>query len=267
MAAAIDRSEDAARLRAISDRVRRAFNDAYVKEDGTVGSGSQTGYILALKFELLPEGLRSAVAERLVTDIRNRGGALTTGMLGTQFSLDVLADSGFADLAYDLLLRAEYPSWGYMIAQGGTTIWETWDGETKFADRVTKSSQNHFAFGSICAFILRRIAGIDAGTPGFEEIVVRPVRDERVRKGGGDYDSIMGRISTQWWHHTDGGFSLRVTVPANTTARIHLPAAAGKQITESGSDISSSEDLRLLSRSASETVLEVGSGSYQFVSR
>lgn len=255
MSEAIGRTQDASRLRALFERIRQVFNQTFVKSDGTIGSGSQTCYVLALQFGLLPEGARAAAAERLAADIRGHGPALTTGTVGTQFLLDVLVEAGFGTLAYDLLLRTEYPSWGHMIQQGATTIWEKWDGT---------GARNQFAFGSIGGFLFRRVAGIDSASPGFETIVIRPALDSRVKRGGGDYDSIMGRISTDWAQISEGRFALKVTVPPNSLARIHLPMIPGKRVTEGRRDISNHRDLRVLDRSDEEVVLQVGSGSYSF---
>jgi alpha-L-rhamnosidase len=269
MARAIGRCDDADRLHAISDRVRRAFNEAFVEPDSKIGSDSQTGYILALKFGLLPEEKRRAGARHLAADIRKRNVSLTTGILGTQFVLDVLVDAGFVDLAYDLLLRTECPSWGYMLQHGGMTIWETWSGkqEWRAPDGKIKSDEmarNHSDLASISGFLFRRVAGIDAATPGFETIVIRPVLDSRVKRGGGDYDSIMGRISTDWAQHADGEFSLSVSIPANTSARIHLPARLGARIQEGRRDISQSGDVRLIHHSHHQAIIAVGSGAYRF---
>jgi alpha-L-rhamnosidase len=257
MAEAIGRMSDAQRLRGtVSEQVREAFIKTFVKSDGTVGSGSQTGYVLALKFGLLPEGVKQAAVARLATDIRSRGVSLTTGFLGTSYILDALTDAGAPDLAYGLLLRTEYPSWGNMVRQGNTTIWEGWKG--------SGGAQNHTGLASISGFLFRRIAGIDAASPGFETIRIHPVLDPRVKQGGGDYDSIMGRISTDWSQNVDGSFSLDVSLPANTTALIHLPSRRKSRIEEGRKTIEHRPDLRIAERSDHETVISVGSGTYQF---
>jgi len=264
MADAIGRERDAVRLRSLFEQIRTAFNQTYVAADGTVGNGSQGSHILALKFGLLPPSSRKPAAERLVADLRSRGGALTTGIVTTQFVLDVLAEAGFDALIYDLLLREENPSWGYMIRHGATTVWEEWSGSMDLRGKPVKMSQNHYAFGAVCGFLFRRVAGIDTLSPGFESIVVRPVLDPRVPKGGGDYDSIMGRISTDWTQHLDGRFMLDVTLPANTTARVHLPVRLSSRIEEGGRDLSRRPEIRLMTRTSHEAILEVGSGTYKF---
>jgi alpha-L-rhamnosidase len=224
MAAATGRTDDKAWLDDLHGRIVSAFRQAYVGADGAVGNGSQTGYILALQFGLVPEAQRGAAAQHLVGEIEGRGGVLSTGFLGTPFSLDVLADIGRADLVYDLLLRTTFPSWGYMIAKGATTIWERWNGDT---GDVAMNSFNHYALGAVAGFLFRRVAGIEPAAPGFREITVAPVLDPRVRKAGADYDSVLGRISTDWTWAPGETFELSLTVPPNAVAHVALPAHLG----------------------------------------
>jgi alpha-L-rhamnosidase len=265
MAEAIDRMGDARLFREMHERVRQAFNAKFVQSDGTVGNGSQTSYILALRFQLLREELRPRAAAKLAADVRGRGIALTAGIVGTQFSLDVLADAGYSDLAYGLLLRTEYPSWGYMRRCGATTIWENWSGELAYDGKVVrKISRNHFALGSVCGFLFRQMGGIDAAAPGFTTIVIRPLIDARIQRGGADYDSILGRISTDWSHRSPDSFTLDVTIPANASARIHLPARVESRIEEGGQDVTRHEHVRVVRRVDEEIVLAVDSGSYHF---
>jgi alpha-L-rhamnosidase len=187
---------------------------------------------------------------------------LTTGIFGTQFILDVLADTGHADLACSLLLRTEYPSWGYMIAQGATTLWERWNSDH---GDLSMNSYNHPDFGAVCSFLFRRLAGIGAVAPGFQTIEVRPVLDSRIRRCGGEYDSIMGRISTDISQQTDGGLTLEVTLPANTEALIYLPASKHAVLKEGRRTISRRGDVRLVRRDDKEAVVSVGSGTYRLV--
>jgi alpha-L-rhamnosidase len=256
MAQATARDSEAAQLRAVHRQVLDAFNSAYVRPDGTVGSGSQTCYVLALHFGLLPESMRARVAQRLVAEIERCGNAITTGTLATEFILDVLVDHGYPKLAYDLLLRTDRPSWGYMIRNGATGVWETWDNER---------ANSQPALGCIGGFMYRRIAGIAAGTPGFEAVEVRPVLDARITSGGGNYDSAMGRISTDWTRFDDGRLSLAITIPANTSARVLLPTTPNATIHEGRKPVAGRKDVKVLQRSESEAVLGIGSGSYRFI--
>jgi alpha-L-rhamnosidase len=258
MADAMARPAEAALYRAAWTRIANAFRKAYVAADGTVGNASQTSYILALHFNLVPDALKSIAAAKLAHDITQRGTVLSTGFIGTPYSLDVLADHGYTELVYDLLLRTEFPSWGYMVAQGATTIWESWQ-----ADRE-EQSLNHYALGAVCDFLMRRIAGIAPKAPGFRQIEIRPLLDSRVRRGAGRYESVLGTIATEWEQAEMGDLRLTVTVPPNATAHVHLPAEVPRW-TESGSDLVGGDHLNIVGHTATETVVQVGSGCYRFL--
>jgi alpha-L-rhamnosidase len=268
MSDAIARPAETARLRDTLAKVRSAFADGFVKEDGTVGNASQTCYVLALAFDLVPARLRDKAAGRLVVDIRSRGTSLTTGILGTHFILDTLAASGHTDMAYDLLLRKDYPSWGHMLRDGGGTIWETWSG---YVEAKTPSGSVRYPMGrshpdlaSATGFLFRHFAGIAPATPGFETVTIRPKFDPRITSGGGDYISLMGPISTDWTLSSRGEFSLTVKIPANCRAKVHLPAPRGSRITEGRFDVSRRRDLYSVTRGDSEAVIGVSSGTYKF---
>src|SRR6202035_1262452 len=154
---------------------------------------------------------------------------------------------------------------GYMVRQGATAIWETWSSLTSSGGKSFKMALNHSDLGTISGFLFRHIAGIDAAAPGFETIKIRPVLDPRVKTGGGDYDSVMGRISTDWSQTPDNGFTLDITIPANATARVHLPAPRHSRVEEGGQEISSRNDMTIMSRCDQEAVIQIGSGSYRFV--
>ena len=254
MARASGRAAEAARYAGLAGRLGDAFRRSFVKADGTIGNGSQTGYILALHFDLLAPGARTGAAERLVADIRRRGTLLATGFLGTPYSLDVLADAGEIALVYDLLLRTEFPSWGYMLAKGATTTWERWNSDA--GDR-SMNSFNHYALGAVVGFMFRRIAGIAPTAPGFTRFDVRPLRDARMSSAGATYDSRLGRISTRWKEDKDR-FSLDLTVPVGSVARVHLPATQGARVLEGGRPIPVEQ------RTAEEAVLSVPAGTYRF---
>ncbi len=254
MARATGRDAGAADLDRQHAKITAAFRAAYVRPDGSVGNESQTGYILALAFGLMPEALRAAAVDRLTADIARRGGVLSTGFLGTPFSLDVLADAGRTSLVYDLLLRTEFPSWGYMIAKGATTIWERWNGDT---GDVAMNSFNHYALGGVCGFLFRRIAGIDPMMPGFARFRVRPLLDSRVKRGGASFRSPMGLISSDW-EQTEGGFRLDLTVPPNAVAEVHLPAEPGQMVREGIVALSDA------GRTGAAAIVEVGAGRYTF---
>lgn len=270
MAIAIGRVEDAKHLGSVAARVQEAFNANFVTTEGVVGTGSQTGYVVALRFGLLPPQTRASSAALLAKSIQERSVSLTTGAMGTMFILDALADTDYSELAYGLLLRTEFPSWGYMIKNGATTVWESWSGGQEWKGqsgqlRRVQLGTNHPELASASGFLFRRVAGIDAGMPGFQSIIVRPLVDPRISSAGGDYDSTMGRISTDWSQLADGGFRIQVTIPPNATARIYIPAPSTTRIFESGRDIHDHNDISVLSRTDTHFVVQVGSGAYDFL--
>jgi alpha-L-rhamnosidase len=258
MADATGRSDAATRYRQLSTSLAKAFNAAYVRPDGSIGNGSQTGYILALQFGILPEALHKSAADRLVADIVRRGTLLSTGFLGTPYSLDVLAQAGHRSLVYDLLLRTAYPSWGYMIAHNATTIWERWNGDV--GSRVMNSF-NHYALGAVAGFMFRRIAGIDPVEPGFRRFRFDPVYDPRMPTGGGRYESRSGPIATKWQQGSGGGFSVEISVPANARCTLCLPARSLDQVREGGRAIAGTA--RSL-HGEPKITLDIGSGDYAF---
>jgi alpha-L-rhamnosidase len=261
MAEATGRAEAARRYRTWWANIVGAFQRTFIDAEGKVGNGSQTGYILALRFELVPEALRAAAAAKLAANINHRGTVLTTGFLGTPHSLDVLADHGYGELAYSLLLRTDAPSWGHMVTKGATTIWESWHGDTS---DLYVGSLNHYALGAVCGFLFRRIAGIAPLAPGFRKIEVRPLLDPRVKYGGGEYESVLGRISTAWEQHDAGEFRLGLTVPPNAMALVYLPATKTMTVTEGQQDIATHRDIKIIQRTSDRAIVEVGSGSYRF---
>jgi alpha-L-rhamnosidase len=150
-----------------------------------------------------------------------------------------------------------------MVVKGATTIWEYW----RDTGDLSNSSFNHYALGAICGFIFRRIAGIAALEPAFRKIEIRLALDPRVKRAGGDYDSVLGRISTEWQQHDAGGFSLDLTVPPNATALVHLPAAPAMEVTEGQRPISRNPHVREVRRTSAFASVEVASGRYAFTVR
>lgn len=261
MAYGSGRKPDAVRYRDLADQITAAFQREFVRPDGSMGNGSQAGYILALRFGLVPEALRAAATAHLVADIRRRGTLLSTGFLGTPFSLDALADNGQDSVVYDLLLRTDFPSWGYMIRKDATTIWERWNGDV---GDVSMNSFNHYALGAVTGFVFRRIAGIEPIRAGFLSFRFDPVLDPRVPKGGGDYDSVLGRISTDWELRADGGFDLRLVAPTNSRAEVHVPAKSVDAVRVNGVAAAQARGVTVLGSKRGRVVLEIGSGEYRF---
>ena len=256
MARAIGKGDDARRYDDLVQNIRAAFQKAYIKADGTVGTGTQTSYVVALYAGMAPTSLEPLLVDKLVKNIEARNWHLSTGFLGTPFLLFTLADHGHSDVAYRLLLNDTYPSWGYMLSKGATTWWERWNGDTGDPEM---NSYNHYAFGSVIAWVYRYAAGIDTtpDSPGFKQIVIHPHLDSRMPSARAEYESVYGKIVSDWKGTSGGPFSLAVTIPANTSARIFLPATAGLHVTEGGNAINAQAE-------NGSYVIRVGSGSYNF---
>ncbi len=233
IAAVLGRAEDAARFAALFENIKTAFNAAYVSAGAEIQSGTQTAYVLALRFGLLPEALRLLAAEHLVRAIEAKHWHLSTGFVGVGYLCPVLTEAGYSDVAYQLLLNTTFPSWGYSIKQGATTIWERWDGwtEEKGFQDVGMNSFNHYSLGSVGEWLQRYVAGIDltSDAPGFAYIHIQPRPDRRLSFVRASFESIRGTIKSAWTLDGDQ-FTLHVAIPANVTATVTLPNAETHEI-------------------------------------
>jgi alpha-L-rhamnosidase len=251
------RNEGAAKLYTdLVDNIRNAYQKAYIRDDGTVGTGTQTSYVVTLYTKLAPESLEPKLVDNLVKDIEAKTWHLSTGFLGTPFLLFTLSNHGRADVAYRLLLNDTYPSWGYMLSKGATTWWERWNGDT---GDPAMNSYNHYAFGSVMAWVYRQVAGIDTApnAPAFREIMIRPRLDARIDHAHGEYESVYGTIMTDWSGKPTGPFLLKVSIPANTTAKVFLPVIPNTQITQNGKSIFPQQESGI-------PMVQIGSGLYEF---
>ncbi|MEW1690601.1 alpha-L-rhamnosidase [Streptomyces sp. NPDC091265] len=238
-------------------RIRKAFQDAYVTAGGRVKGDTQTAYVLSLSMDLLPDALRKAAADRLVALIEAKDWHLSTGFLGTPRLLPVLTATGHTDVAYRLLGQRSFPSWGFQIDKGSTTMWERWDSIRPDGSFQTPdmNSFNHYAYGSVGEWMYTNIAGISAGRPGFREIVIRPRPGGEVTSSRATFASLYGPVSTQWQQRS-GGIDLRCTVPPNTTAEVWVPADTPDAVTHTHATFLREED--------GCTVYRVGSGNHRF---
>jgi alpha-L-rhamnosidase len=240
-----------------------AYNKAFVGSDGRIQGDTQTAYVIALWFGLLPEKQREAAAKRLVEKIvEERDGHLSTGFVGVGYLNPTLTSIGRSDVAYRLLLNDTYPSWGYSIRQGATTIWERWDGWTKekgFQD-PGMNSFNHYSLGSVGEWMYARVAGIglDPAEPGYKRIVIHPEVGGGLTWAKGSLESMHGRIESGWRVEGDK-FTLDVTIPANTSATVYVPAKSAEAVKAEGA--------RFVRMEGSNAVYEVDSGKYRFEAR
>ncbi|MFF2386317.1 family 78 glycoside hydrolase catalytic domain [Streptomyces sp. NPDC058108] len=233
----LGRSAEAARYRALHAAIRTAFIDSYVHDDGSIEGRTQTGYLLALAFGLLPEQVVAAAVEHLAADIEKRGTTLTTGFVGTALLCPVLSDHGHAELAYALLHQDEYPSWGYSIRHGATTIWERWDGWTEHGgfQSAAMNSFNHYSLGSVGDWLFGRVAGIDQ-TPSsvaYSELLLRPQPGGRLTWARAEQDTARGHVACGW-NLAGGVLTVSCSVPPGVTATLHMPTADPGSLQEGG---------------------------------
>jgi alpha-L-rhamnosidase len=223
MARALGRTEREAYYKALHADVAAAFNRAYVGEDAFIEGDTQTVYLLALHMNVLPEHLRERAAERLVADIERHDWHLTTGFAGVALLCPVLSELGYSDVAHRLLLNESFPSWGYSIRHGATTIWERWDGWTEDAGFQTPmmNSFNHYSLGSVGQWLYEYVAGIRPLEPGYARVLIAPEPGE-LEWARAVYRSVRGPISSAWRNDGDT-FSLEVEIPPNVTATVIVP--------------------------------------------
>ncbi|HWA95985.1 MAG TPA: family 78 glycoside hydrolase catalytic domain [Terracidiphilus sp.] len=275
MAQATGRTADEQKYAALFEKIRAAYDKAYVRDDGFVAGGdnsasefgvinnpdakskggdTQTGYVLTLHMDLIPDALRAKVAKHLVDKIVANHGLLGTGFLGTPYLLEELTREGYEKLAFDLLLNTRYPSWLYVVDHGGTTTWERWNGD-QMKDDPSMNSYNHYAYGAVGDWMYRFAAGVDA-TPldaGFHTVVLHPQFDARLGKVDFTYPSSYGVIKSAWTV-TGNKAEWKVTIPANTTAEISArEVARWNLVGSSSSGIAKSAD-----------GLKLEAGSYTF---
>jgi len=263
----LNHADDAALYTQQLADIKKAFLTEYITASGRLVSGSQTAYVLALNFDMLPEKMRAQAAERLVENVKSYNGHLTTGFLGTPYLCHVLTRFGYADVAFKLLLQETYPSWLYPVKMGATTIWERWDGQKPDSTFQTPgmNSFNHYAYGAIGDWMYREVAGIDTYTeaPGYKKIRIKPLI-------GGNFSYVKASLKTAYgkvtsaWKILGDTMVMEVEIPANTTANIYLPTANQGNIKEGGALYVSRPGLVNKGREDNYVVLEAGSGSYRF---
>ncbi len=262
----LGKTDDVVYYKDLFEKIRKVFVNEFITPSGrTISSASQTSYVLALHFGLMPDHLRPAAVKFLAKDIRDKKKHLSTGFLGTPYLCHVLAENGEAELAYDLLLQETYPSWLYPVKMGATTIWERWDGQktdSTFQD-PGMNSFNHYAYGAIGDWMYQEVAGLRLGAPGYKQIIIQPQVTDKLSYAKASYTSSYGEIASDW-ERSGEKITLRTTIPPNTTAIIRLPRADAKEVREKGIPLGFTSGLKSASVNGQWLELEAGSGSYLF---
>jgi alpha-L-rhamnosidase len=252
---------DAKRFSELAGRIKVAFNAKFLdrttgiyRTDREVGY-RQTSNAVPLSFGLVPADIVDQVAQHLVDDVRARGNHLNTGHAGTKELLPALTEQGQVDIAFAVATQRTYPSWGFWIDNGATTLWEAWETNTR--------SRDHSFLGSIEGWFYRDLAGIKPSAPGYARIGIRPHLPAGLDHTSASVRTVYGTVTSQW-DQRDDGLSLAVTIPTNTTAQVFIPAASPDQVTEGQRSAATAEGVRFARMDGDRAVFEVGSGTYHF---
>lgn len=264
MATAIGKDDEAKKYADLAERIRAVFIEKFVENDGSIKESSQTGYALAFTMDLLPQEKRDEAAERFIEELAAKDWHLATGFIGTPRLLPALTNAGLNDAAYRLLLTETFPSWLFQVKLGATTMWERWDGwtpEKGFQD-PGMNSFNHYAFGSVGEWLYGVAGGIQTDGPGFRKILIQPRPGPGLTHAAAAYQSINGKIVCDW-RIEEGRLEMKVVIPPNTTATVHVPGAVAGDVTESGAAAAEAEGVKRVGDEGA-AVFEIGSGTYEF---
>lgn len=277
MAAVIGREDDAREYAALAERIRGAFNAAYFDAANATYAGStQTANVLPLQFGLVPVADEARVVATLADDVAANGLHLTTGFLGTAFVPSVLARGGRNDVFHAVATQRSYPSWGYMIGAGATTLWELWNAD-RDPEHPSMNSRNHPSLSSVGRWFYEELGGLKPvpAAPGYKRTEVRPYLPPAMTSAFAELATVHGRVASAW-ERTPDGIRLDVTLPPNTTGEIWVPLAAPEEsasILEGGFAVVSSGaaterfGLEFLRFEAGYAVFDAVAGRYEFLSR
>lgn len=228
-ATVLGRWDDVAKYRQSLQEIKTAFLKNYISPEGVAITHTQTAYVLALQFDMLPDSMKKHAADRLAGLVTKNNNHLATGFLGTPYLLHALSENGYTALAYKVLNQETCPSWLYPVKMGATTIWEKWDA-IKPDSTVQATSYNHYSYGAVGEWLYRAVAGIDAASPGYEKILIRPHPGGGLTWVNASYTCPYGKIVSNW-KMDNGKFSLHVEIPAGTRAMIMIPGQESREVT------------------------------------
>ena len=261
----LDKKDDVVYYTNSLKKIKDAFVGEYTTSSGRLVSSTQTAYVLALHFDMLPENLRAQAAERLAQNVKDYGNHLTTGFLGTPYLCEVLTHFGYNEVAYALLMQESYPSWLYPVKMGATTIWERWDGIKTDSTFQTPgmNSFNHYAYGAIGDWMYRTITGLSELAPGYKQLKIAPKPGGRLTQATAELNTPYGLAKSSWMVENEV-FKFDVIIPPNTSAQLILPDAAAKKITERSIDIAKVKLIKDIRTVREDVYLTLGSGTYRF---
>jgi len=263
----LNKPEDAKEYAELNQHIQEAFTKRFFnKQKKAYSNNTVTANLLPLYFGITPDSLREAVFNNISNKIWTANhGHISTGVIGTQWLMRCLSEYKLPDMAYTLISDTTYPSWGYMVKHGATTIWELWNGNTAAPQM---NSQNHvMLLGDLLVWMYENAAGIksDDSAAAFKKIIMQPTPLDGLTFVNASYQSVHGVIKSHWKNAIDR-FTWNVTIPANTTALLYIPADDVKHILENNKPIAGADGIRFVRMEGRKAVLEVGSGDYSFVS-
>jgi alpha-L-rhamnosidase len=265
MAKVIDRDSDARQYQQLAAQIAAAFNREYWHEEtGGYASNNQACNSFALYMGLADEKKTPRVVANLVEDVKKNGYHLTTGNLCTKYLLEVLTENGHHETAYKIAAQTTYPSWGFMLQNGATTLWERWE----YLTSEDMNSHNHPMMGSVGSWFYRYVLGIipDFEHPAFERFTVKPYMFDELTFAEGELSTVKGVIRSEW--KRDGNrLSFRVGIPPNTVAAVYVPAKSAAVVTENNAKVGTSESVKFLKEEKGYAVFQIGSGDYHFQSK
>jgi hypothetical protein len=253
----IGNNDDAAHYAEQAETIRAAFNKKFFNADtNQYATGSQCANSIPLVMGIAEPSTRQAVLDNIVKDVKEKG--LTAGDVGYRYLLRALADGGRSDVVFEMNNQSDKPGYGMQLAKGATSLTEAWDA-------ARGPSQNHFMLGQINEWFFHDLAGIqsDPSAPGFKKIIIKPAIVGDLTWVKAHYDSIHGRITSEWKRSADR-VTLNVVIPANTVATIYIPARDAESVLENGKSMARSSEVRLLRTERGVAVFELVPGSYEF---
>lgn len=262
MAKVIGKDNESIYYQKLALEIATAFNRDYWNEEvGGYASNNQASNAFALYMGLVAEKNKPRVAANLAEDVKKHNYHLTTGNLCTKYLLEMLTEHGYAETAYKIVAQTTYPSWGYMLSKGATTLWERWE----YATGGDMNSHNHPMMGSADSWFYKYVLGInpDIKSPAFQNFTVRPFILNELDFAEGELNTVKGLVKVAWKKKA-GQLSLNVTIPVNSTATIYVPAKTATAVTESGKNISKINSINILGEENGYVLLKVGSGQYAF---
>lgn len=248
-----------------ADTVLKTFNDRFLNtEKNFYSNNTLTANLLPLAFGMVPESRQQRVADNVADKISNElGGHIATGLIGTQWLMKTLTRFGHSDIAYRIATNRDYPSWGYMIDNGATTLWELWNGNT--ADPAMNSHNHVMLLGDLLVWYYEDLAGIcnSPGSAGFREITMKPLFQTGLTSVNASVHTVRGAVSSHWMRHRKG-LDWEITIPCNASAKVYIPTSGIEKIRENDKPLAQSEGIETVGSENGCVVLKIGSGNYKF---